>query len=138
MFRAFIVLCSLCAVTAFAGPKKATPKDKKPAPTPAPATIDPAKQEAVKATLSSIQRDVRSCVVDNEADRPGEWKQTVRIKVTLDVNGAVMENKVELEPQTADAADTRACVEALVKSLSWPAPGTPLTIVEREWTYAFK
>ncbi len=130
MFRAFIVLCSL---TAFAGPKKAAPKSKAPT-----VAIDPAKQEAVKTTLSSIARDVRLCVVDNEAERKGEWKQTVRVKVTLDVNGAVLENNVELEPESADAPNTRACVEALVKSLSWPAPGTPLTVVERDWTWAFK
>lgn len=134
MTRALVLLACLCATWAFAGPKKPAPK---------PAEADPAaaraaKQEALKAVLASIQKDVSRCVKDNEAKRDGEWKQTVRVKVTLDVNGSVMEQKIQLEPESKDAPDTRACVEELVKGLKWPGENTSLNIVEREWTFIFK
>lgn len=137
MFRAFIVVCSVCAMTVFAAPKKVAPKGKKPAAAAA-TPVDLAKQDMLKAVLAGIQKEVANCVVGNEADRPGEWKQTVAVKVTLDAHGSVMENKVALDPETADAKDTRSCVEEIVKGLKWPAPHAPLTIVEREWTFAFK
>lgn len=137
MLRAFLLVCTVCALTVAAAPKKkASPtKSKKPA---AEQPVDAAKQEALRAVLAGLQKDIGACVVNNEAGRPGEWKQTVRVKVTLDAHGSVMENKVDLEPETADAKDTRSCVEALVKGLTWPAPHAPLTTVEREWTFAFK
>lgn len=138
MLRAFIVVCSVCAMTVFAAPKKAAPKEKKPAAAANAPAVDQARQDLLKAVLAGIQKEVANCVVGNEADRPGEWKQSVAVKVTLDAHGSVMENKVALDPETADAKDTGSCVEALVKGLKWPAPNAPLTIVEREWTFAFK
>ncbi|MGV3619280.1 MAG: hypothetical protein ACO1OB_00605 [Archangium sp.] len=137
MFRVFIAVCSVCAMTVFAAPKKGSTKTR-PVKAPVEQPVDVAKQDMLKAVLSGIQKEVANCVVGNEADRPGEWKQTVAVKVTLDAHGSVMENKISLDPETADAKDTRSCVEEIVKGLKWPAPHAPLTIVEREWTFAFK
>ncbi len=131
MFRT-VLLLGLCANVAMAGTKKSAPAAA------AEPVVDPAKQEALKAVLASIQKDVSHCVKDNEAKREGEWKQTVRVKVTIDRNGAVMEQKVQLEPESKDAPDTRSCVEELVKGLKWPDKNTSLNVVEREWTFIYK
>lgn len=138
MLRALAVMTLLWAAGAMAGPKKTTPKKDAPPPVAAEPVVDPAQQEALKAVLASIQKDVSHCVKDNEAKRAGEWKQTVRVKVTIDRTGAAMEQKIELEPESKDAPDTRACVEELVKGLKWPAQNTPLNVVEREWTFIYK
>ena len=137
MFRALLFTSCLCALTAVAGTKKPAPKPT-PKPVAAEPTVDPAKQEALKAVLASIQKDVSHCVKDNEAKREGEWKQTVRVKVTLDRNGAVMEQKIQLEPKSKDAPDTKSCVEALVQGLQWPTQNSSLNVVEREWTFIYK
>lgn len=118
-----------------AGTKKPATKN---TPAAAEPVVDPAKQEALKAVLASIQKDVSHCVKDNEAKREGEWKQTVRVKVTIDRNGAVMEQKVQLDPESKDAPDTRSCVEELVKGLKWPDKNTSLNTIEREWTFIYK
>ncbi len=127
-----MVICSLCAVTSWAAPKKkAPPAKKKP-------TTTQVLEETLKRSLDGAQVDVGGCVVAGvEGDAP-TWKQVAKVKVVLDGKGQIMEASATLEPSNVNAANTKTCIENVLRRVAWPVTHAPLTTAEREWTFAMQ
>jgi hypothetical protein len=113
-------LIALLAVPGFAAGKKARA---------------PAPQAAIKAQLVALfarQQDaIARCVL--EAMPEGKWTVVVRAKVTLDSAGQLMALDLEVRPAAPKIA---ACVDGVIRALSFPKSGAPMVQFEREWTFS--
>lgn len=127
MKRAFVVVV-LCAISAWAGPKKKG--NAKPAqPTTAAASA------AVTQVLDGLQPAASACMVELLGNTTA-WTATVKVSLVLDGRGRLMEVLVNSTPENAGAANP--CIEKVVQGASWPTTHAPLVTAEREWTFAMQ
>lgn len=118
----------LVAAGAFAQSKK--PKSKKKAPPPPPEQVT---KVEVALLLDGVQDRVATCVLDGAGEGP--LNQQVVVGVTLNGVGQLMAADVKLAPANDKAATTRACIEGVVRGLTFPKTGAPLVTAEREWIF---
>ncbi|MEW5739984.1 MAG: hypothetical protein AB1938_13715 [Myxococcota bacterium] len=119
-----VLSCALTA-TALAGPrKKKAPA--KPAPTPA--------EKLISQALDGAEEKVGGCVLESAS--AGAWTKVVKVKVSLNGAGQMMNATVAIQPVDESAAKTQACVEAVLQATAWPKSGGPLATAEREWTFS--
>lgn len=123
--RLSLVLLCTAAALALAGPKKmrAPPK---PPPT-------PSAEVAISRALDTAEEKVGGCVLDNAG--PAPWARVVRVKVSINGAGQVLESAVALEPDDAAAGKMRPCIEAALGAVTFPKSTAPLSNAEREWTF---
>lgn len=122
----WVVVLGLLAVAAWAGPKKKKAPVKKPAPVSAEAEISKA--------LDAAEAQVGACVVD--ATGPGAWTRVVKVKVSLNGAGQVLNATVALAPEDVNTPRARACIEGVLQAAAYPKHAGPLATAEREWTFS--
>lgn len=128
MTRLWLVALTCAASLTFAAPKK------KKVPPPPP----PAAQEEIKKALDASQSDVSQCVIVGIEPGLKTWSQVVKLKVAVNGVGQVLTLDAVLVPENANAAKTKACVEAVLRKVTWPTTHAPMVTVEREWTFAMQ
>jgi len=124
---------SLVLFTCAASLSIAAPKKKKASPPPPPVA-----QEEIKRALDASQSDVSTCVIVGIEPGLKTWSQVVKLKVAVNGVGQVLTLDAVLVPENANAAKTKACVEAVLRKVTWPTTHAPMVTVEREWTFAMQ
>lgn len=127
----WVLLLVVGSFFAWAGPK-APGKKKKPAPAPVAAEAE------LKKSLDATQAAVGGCVVKGAEGGPKTWTQVVKLKVVVNGVGQVMTLDAKLEPENANAEQTKACVVKALQAATFPATHAPMVTVEREWTFAMQ
>jgi hypothetical protein len=118
---AALLLClsaSADAAPAKGGKKKAPPKTS---------------TSPISAVLREKAPQVQECVIGNALDK-GAKKVDIRVKVTINKAGAVVNTEIEVTSDGGDKDKTKTCVESLVRAATWPAISTPLATAEQSWT----
>jgi hypothetical protein len=126
LLRPAVLLCCVLSALAVAAPKKS----KKKAPPPKP----PAAEVELSKALDGAEGAVGGCVL--EGTGAGTWTRVVRVKLTVNGAGQVMNATVTLAPEEPNGAKTRACVEAAVKAVAYPTGTGSLATADREWTFS--
>lgn len=125
-----VSLLALVLLSASALAQSKPKKKSKKAPPPPPAQVT---KVEVALLLDGVQDQVANCVLEGAGD--GAINQQVVVGVTLNGVGQLMASEVKLQPENAQAAKTRGCIDAVVKGISFPKTGAPLVTAEREWTF---
>lgn len=115
-----MTLSSLAAIALLA----ATPAKKK-------NPSNPATDAAIKKVLDGEQERVSQCIVASAPPPP--WEVKVSAKLTVNAAGQVLGVAV------AGANDAqRACLEQLLKAVTFAKSQASVTTVSREWSFALK
>lgn len=123
--RFVLVMSLVMASLALAAPKK-----KKVVPKSA---ANVATEVELKNTLDAAEAKVGACVLDNGP--PGAFTVVVKAQLILNSAGQLMGSAVTVAPESAGAAKTRVCIDAVLKGLTWPKSAGPIVNAEREWTF---
>jgi hypothetical protein len=91
--------------------------------------------EAVRAVLASQQEGIVGCVVSAAgADTQAEgWKQSIKVTVVLKHGGALFAVDTVLDPEGPKSGEVKACIDKVVRGVTWPATDAPLLSLERSW-----
>ena len=111
----------------------AAPPKKKPK---APAPPTPAVAAEIKRTLDSVEAKVGACVLDNAP--PGPISLKVKANLTLNSAGQLLGRDLTLSPDGPANEKTKACIAAILDTLTWPKANGPLVKAEREWSFEAK
>jgi hypothetical protein len=89
---------------------------------------------AIKSALDAEQAHIADCVV---ADSPqGAWSVTVKATVKINGAGQVMAADIKVEPVRPDT--TRACIDKVLRAVTYPKSPAPMISISREWAFAMK
>jgi hypothetical protein len=124
LLRPAVLLCCALSALALAGPKK------KKAPPPKP----PSAEAELSKALDGAEGAVGGCVL--EGTGAGSWTRVVRVKLTLNGAGQVMNSTVTLSPEEPNGAKTRACIEDALKAVTYPKGTGSIATADREWTFS--
>ncbi len=100
------------------------------------------KSKKAKTSVASVQtaklleeqgQGVMQCAVKQALDK-GANRVDVVAKVTVNNRGQVVAVNVTAKADMKDHQGVRACVDALIRSIRFPASEAPLTEVQREWS----
>jgi hypothetical protein len=124
--RLCLVFCLFATISA-AAPKKKVPPPAKPA-------TNIATEVAIKKTLDSAEEKVGACVLEHAG--PGGWTLVVKAKLSINSAGQLLGDTVTFTPEGPAADKTRACIDGVLKALTWPKSPAPMVNAEREWTFS--
>jgi len=120
----WLLLVALAAAAPAKKAKKATP------------AANAAADAAIKKALDGEQQHIADCVV---AEAPqGAWSLTVKAAVSINSAGQVMGTKISFEPAAGGSEKVRACVDKVLRAVSYPKSAAPLIDISREWAFAMK
>lgn len=120
-FAAALALClsvQVEAAPAKGGKKKPPPKsDKSP----------------LAMALSSKAPQIQECVIANALDK-GAKTVDIKVRVTVNKEGGVVNTEIQLTADGGDQAKTKSCVEDVVRTATFPPIKTQLGVAEQSWT----
>ena len=92
--------------------------------------------EAVGDALGAQQEAIVDCVVSTAgADTQAEgWKQNLKVTVVIKHGGVLFTVDTVLEPETAKSEATKACIDTVVRGLTWPPTDAAMLSFEKSWT----
>lgn len=83
--------------------------------------------------LKAKAPQIQECVISNALDK-GAKKVDIHVRVTINKQGGVENTEIELTADGGDKDKTKACVEGVVRSATFPAISTPLATAEQSWS----
>jgi hypothetical protein len=94
------------------------------------AAAPPNIQTEMSKALDAEGQKIAECVVATAPDGP--WSQTVKVKIQVNNRGQLFGADVTL---SKNDDKVKACVEKVLKAVTWPKHNAPLITFEREWSF---
>lgn len=94
---------------------------------------------AVGEVLGAQQQPIIDCVLNiagADTDAPG-WKQAIKVKVVIKKGGELFTVDTTLDPDGPKRDATQACIEKVVRGITWPVTDAAMLSFEKDWTLSF-